>query len=129
MNLKDKIEKLKKQRFQHAQLAVLQNKSVSCSTKSNTSILLQSAKDFQSLLDDLNVSGLNMKKIHAFNAEIAGIADKKNLTPEDMLVALELLAKYIVLHSNLSGGQRINRIVSLLGFDVKKLCKEGRLKG
>jgi hypothetical protein len=87
---------------------------------------MQSAKEFTELLHDLEHSGLDMRKIHAFNANVAGLGDDRDLTPEEMLCALELLAKYIVLHANLSGGERVNRIISLLGFDPEKIARVER---
>ena len=77
-------------------------------------LLRESAREFDRLLQTMQHSGLPMEKIHRFNSKVAGIGDGCDLSPEEMLYALTLLARYIILHSNLSNGVRVNKNVTLL---------------
>jgi len=77
-------------------------------------LLRESAREFDKLLQTMKHSGLPMEKIHRFNSKVAGIGDACDLSPEEMLFALTLLARYIILHSNLSHGERVNKNVPLL---------------
>ena len=70
--------------------------------------------DFNDLLEIMKRSGLPISKIHRFNSDVADIGDQCNLTPEEMLYALTLLAKYIIFHSNLNHDARLNKNIPLL---------------
>ena len=70
------------------------------------SLLAKSAINLDTRLKEVNASGLNTKKIHELNEAILEIADRQNMTPEEIITALELNLLYLFFHSNVSGGRR-----------------------
>ena len=123
-------EKAKREKFQNSQLPAIRQKQaivIGPDPKADARAILRlSAKNFKDLLNTMENSSLPMKKIHKFNSTLAGIGDRFDLTPEEMLCALTLLAKYIAMHSNLSGGVRVNNDMPLwaLPAAVDKLVVE-----
>lgn len=126
-----KKEQAKKETFQKSQLpAILKKQDVAVvgdGKDDHKAILCMSAKDFTELLHTMEgrFDDRKLKRIHDFNSAIALLGDRYDLTPEEMLFALTLLAKYIALHSNISGGVRFNQttpLVSLHGL-IDRLSK------
>jgi hypothetical protein len=83
-------------------------------------ILTQSALNFKEMQYALEKSGIDMRKLHRFNERILDAGDHLDLNPAEMLCALELAAKYIILYQDWSGGVKP---LTLLGFNVDELAK------
>lgn len=87
-------------------------------------LLKQSAIDFNGFQQLLIDRGKNIRKIHAFNERLASTADALDMTPEEVIAALELFAKYMIMHANWTGGiHGTNKMME--NFEPRLIAKEG----